>query len=96
MDFRRLNVISKPLVVPLPLTDDMLSLLGKAKYFSTIDLRSGYWQVAFDEADREKAACQLGLFQFRNMPFSLKLLKCQFLREETKYLEFIINGKGIK
>lgn len=70
VDFRKLNAISKPLVVPLPLIDDILALLGKAKYFTNIDLRSEYWQVVLD---REKAAfaCQLGLFQFRVMPFGL-------------------------
>lgn len=69
VDFRKLNSISKP----LPLIDDILALLGKAKYFSTLDLRSWYWQVALDEADKEKAAftCHLGLFQFRVMPFGL-------------------------
>lgn len=73
MDFRKLNAISKPLAVLLPLIDDILALLGKAKYFSNIDLRSAYWQVVLDEANREKAAfaCHLGLFQFRVMPFGL-------------------------
>lgn len=59
--FRRLNAITKPLAVSLPLTDDILTLLGKAQYFSTIDLRSGYWQVGL--------ACHLVLFQFRVMSF---------------------------
>lgn len=65
VDFNKLNIISKPLIVPLPLIDDILALLRKAKHLSTIDLRSGYWQVALDEADREKAvfACHVGLFQ---------------------------------
>lgn len=42
VDFRKLNAISKPLVVPLPLIDDILALLEKAKFFSNIDLRSEY------------------------------------------------------
>ena len=73
VDFRALNNITKPLAYPLPLIDDILALLGKATCFSTLDLRSGYWQVALDQADREKAAfvCHTGLFQFRVMPFGL-------------------------
>lgn len=57
----------------LLLIDDILALLGKAKYFFTIDLRSGYWQMVLDEVDREKAAFvyHLGLFQFRVISFSL-------------------------
>ena len=73
VDFRALNNITKPLAYPLPLIDDILALLGKATCFFTLDLRSGYWQVALDQADREKAAfvCHSGLFQFRVMPFGL-------------------------
>ena len=71
VDFTALNNITKPLAYSLPLIDDILALLGKATCFSTLDLRSGYWQVALDQADREKAAfvCHSGLFQFRVMPF---------------------------
>lgn len=73
VDFRKLNAFSKPLAVLLPLIDDILALLGKAKCFSTIDLRSGYWQVALDEADGEKAvfACHMGLFQLKVITFGL-------------------------
>ena len=70
VDFRALNNITKPLAYLLPLIDDILALLGKSTYFSTLDLRSGYWQVALYEADREKTAfaCHVGLYQFRVMP----------------------------
>ena len=73
VDFQALNNITKPLAYPLPLIDDILVLLGKSTYFSTLDLRSGYWQVALDEADREKTtfACHVGLYQSRVMPFGL-------------------------
>lgn len=57
VDFRKLNADSRLLTVPLPLTDDILALLGKARYFSTIDLRLGYWQVALEEADRRLCLC---------------------------------------
>ena len=73
VDFRALNKITRPLAYPLPLIDDILPLLGKFTYFSTLDLRSGYWQVALDRNDREKTAlaCHAGLYQFRVMPFRL-------------------------
>ena len=38
---------------PLPVIDDILALLGKAKYFTSFDLKSGYWQVLIEESDRE-------------------------------------------
>ena len=73
VDFRALNNITKPLAYPLPLIDDIQALLGKSTYFSTLDLRSGYWQVALDEVDREKTAfvCHVGLYQFRVTPMRL-------------------------
>ena len=73
VDFRALNNITKPFAYRLPLIDDILALLDKATCFSSLELRSGYWQVALDQADREKAAfvCHSGLFQFRIMPFGL-------------------------
>ena len=73
VDFRRLNKITKINSYPLPLIDDILALLGNAKYFTSLDLKSGYWQVLMDETDKEKTAftCHRGLFQFNVMPFGL-------------------------
>ena len=73
VDFRRLNKVIKKNSYPLPLIDDILALLGKAKYFTSLDLKSGYWQVAMDEKDKEKTAfaCHKGLFEFNVMPFGL-------------------------
>jgi hypothetical protein len=73
VDFRSLNKVTKPNAYSLPLIDDILSLLGNAKHFTTLDLKSGYWQVLMDEESQEKTAfaCHKGLFQFRVMPFGL-------------------------
>ena len=73
VDFRKLNKITKPTSYPLPLIDDILSNLGHAKYFSKLDLKSGFWQIALDPKDSEKTAfaCHKGLFQFNVMPFGL-------------------------
>jgi len=49
IDYRRLNAITKKDVYPLPRIDDILDQLGKAKYFISLDLASGYWQVTLDE-----------------------------------------------
>ena len=73
VDFRKLNQITKKNSYPLPLIDDILTLLGKAKFFTSLDLKSGYWQVAMDEKDKEKTAfaCHKGLFEFNVLPFDL-------------------------
>ena len=74
VDYRKLNSISTVLAVPLPIIDDLLAVLGKAVFFSSLDLISGYWQVMMHEDDKEKTAfctSHRGLFQFRVMPFGL-------------------------
>ena len=73
VDYRSLNSVTKPDRFPLPRIDDMLDQLGEMKYFSTLDLASGYWQVRMSRMSREKTAVvtQHGLFEFRVMPFGL-------------------------
>ena len=58
---------------PLPRIDDSLWLLGNQQWFSTMDIASGYWQVAMSPEAKWKAAfvTNEGLFQFRVMPFGL-------------------------
>ena len=43
VDYRRLNTVTKKDVYPLPRIDDILDTLGRAKYFTTLDLSAGYW-----------------------------------------------------
>ena len=76
VDFRRLNKITKKNSYPLPLIDDILALLGKAKLFTSLDLKSGYWQVAMEEKDKEKTAfaCHRGLFEFNVCPLVFQML----------------------
>ena len=68
-----MNAVTSRDSYPLPRVDDNLDALGGAKYFSTLDLASGYWQVLVDEKDRHKTAfiCHRGLFGFTVMPFGL-------------------------
>ena len=73
VDFRKLNQITKLNSYPLPLIEGILALLGKAKYFTLLDLKNGYWQKLMDEKDIEKTAfaCHRGLFECNVMPFGL-------------------------
>ena len=73
VDYRKLNEVTKKSSYPLPLIDDLLSLLGKAKYFTSLDLKSGYYQVKVAEEDKEKTAFSTfkGQWEWNTMPFGL-------------------------
>ena len=72
-DFRYLNSVTVKDAYPIPRIDESLSKLGDAKFFTTLDLGSAFWQVPLRKQDREKTgfACELGLFQWKRMPFGL-------------------------
>lgn len=53
-DYRKLNSVTKKDAFPLPRIDEALQTLAHAKYFSTLDLASGYWQVKMVDEDKEK------------------------------------------
>lgn len=82
VDYRRLNKVTKKDVYPLPRIDDTLDRLCHAKYFSSMDLKSGYWQIEVDERDREKTAFVTpdGLYEFKVMPFGLCSAPATFQR----------------
>jgi len=70
VDYRRLNDVTKKDCFPLPRIDNMLA---GARWFSTLDLKSGYWQVALHPEDKEKTAFSMGqgVWKFTVMPFGL-------------------------
>ena len=74
VDFRQLNAATVMDAHPLPRIDDILDALHGAKWFSTLDLKSGYWQVPITEQDKAKTAFRTSsgqLFEFNQVPFGL-------------------------
>jgi transposase InsO family protein len=73
VDYRKLNEATIKDAYPLPRIDETLDHLAGARWYSTLDLLSGYWQVEVEAKDRAKTAfiTKRGLFQFKVMPFGL-------------------------
>ena len=73
VDFRKLNDKTIKDSYPLPRIDQTLDKLVGKSWFSTLDLKSGYWQVKIRPEDRKKTAFSIdnGLWQFIVMAFGL-------------------------
>ena len=73
IDYRKLNAVTKLDAFPMPTVDAILGSLHGAEVFSSLDLRSGYWQMGMAPDDVEKTAfvCEQGLFEFKVLPFGL-------------------------
>ena len=70
VDYRKLNQKTIKDAYALPRIDDAFSCLSGAKWFSVMDLKSGYYQVEMEPSDREKTAfvCPLGFYEYTRMP----------------------------
>ncbi|KAL5505465.1 hypothetical protein EMCRGX_G006900 [Ephydatia muelleri] len=73
IDYRKVNAVTRKDAYPMPRVDDTLDTHGGSKFFSTLDLANGYWQVDVEEKDTQKTAFNTpeGLYEFRVMPFGL-------------------------
>ena len=83
IDFRKLNARTVRDAYALPRIDDTIDTLLGAKYFSKLDLRSGYWQVEMEEEDKSKTAFSvgsLGFFECNRMAFGLTNAPATFQR----------------
>src|SRR5690606_16292547 len=93
VDYRSLNSVTIKDAFPLPNIDNTLLLLGNKRYFTSLDLFSGYWQIKVDSESVPKTAfaTTYGLYEFKVMPFGLCNAVATFQRFMTQLFSDVIN-----
>ena len=90
VDYRNINAATVKDSFPIPNIDASIDTLVGSRWFSTLDLFSGFWQVEMDKADQAKTAfvTQRGLYQFKVMSFGL----CNATATFQRLMETVMNG----
>ena len=94
-DFRRLNAVTIKSRFPLPLIEDLFDHLHGAKWFTSLDLISGYHQIPVAEKDQPKTAIvtHQGQYAWRVMPFGLTNAPSTFQMVMNDLFRDILNKK---
>ncbi|KAK3755142.1 hypothetical protein QZH41_020562, partial [Actinostola sp. cb2023] len=83
IDFRKLNARTVKDAYSLPRIDEALEAMAGSSWYTTLDLKSGYWQIEVDEEDIQKTAFTvgpLGFYECNRMAFGLTNAPATFQR----------------
>ena len=96
VDYRALNEVTKKDRFPLPHIQDIFDTVGQGSVFTTLDLKSGYWQMPMRQEDREKTAfvCHRGQYQYKRVSFGLANAPAYFQRVMSHILAPLL-GKSV-
>lgn len=91
VDYRKLNAVTELMAFPIPHMTEVFDTLAesKAEIFSTLDLRSGFWQVPLDKASKSRSAfiTHQGIFEFNRLAFGMVNAPMSFQSLMTKVLK---------
>ena len=92
-DYRLLNQVTKPDSYPIKFLHDFISELHGKKIFSTIDIKSAFWQIHMSPESAKKTAIStpFGLFEFTRMPFGLSNASQTFQRNMDMLFRHMTN-----
>ena len=90
VDFRQANDQFVGDAFPLPVVEDLISRIGKAKYLTKFDLSRGFYQVQLGEESKPLTAfcTPFGLYQWKKLPYWLKTSPTQF----QKFMQKTLSG----
>jgi hypothetical protein len=93
VDYQQVNNVTEKVAYPLPFIDEIFNRLSKAKYFTVMDLTSGYYQVPLDPNSRQYTAfiCSRGLFEYLVLPMGITNATETFQRMMNKVLDGLLH-----
>ncbi|CAF4400316.1 unnamed protein product, partial [Didymodactylos carnosus] len=112
VDYRKLNNVTTKDTYPIPNIEQTLNRLNRNKYFTKLDLKSGYYQIPIQEQDKQKTAfiTTTGLYEFndhikhieevlvvlKEANLQLNPPKCSLFKQEMDYLGHTVTDEDLK